>query len=378
MKQTFSIDQKSFASLLSSMQPICSRRTALDATSYILFEVNPRELILKSTDLEICLQASCPLIDNNIESKTTFLVSGRRIFDIVRELDSQIKCNVQPHQITLLADSFNLSLNIKNDEEFPPFPERIENLLHFDSGLMLKMIESVAFLIPQNNPNPGLNGLLFEITNKTLTMTTTDGHCLAQASSPISYDESKSWLIPKRAIFELKKILESCEDQTIFIGICSNQLVFSGESFNFFTKLLVDQFPHYQPILQKTSFQEASINRTKFLKTLRRSACLISGGQFIPAKFSFNPESLKVTLQNKEVGSLDETLLLETKLNLGLEIRFFPPYLLSGLQSFSDESLKFYLKNNSSPIIFESQGQLSDEYNYHVTYLVMPISPSAL
>lgn len=379
MEQTFSIDQKSFSSLLSSMQPICSRRTALDATSYILFEVNPRELILKSTDLEICLQASCPLAESNIETKTTFLVSGRRIFDIVRELESQIRCNLQPHQITLVSDSFNLSLNIKNDEEFPPFPERIENLLHFDSALLLKMIESVAFLIPQNNPNPGLNGLLFEIANQTLTMTTTDGHCLAQASAPnIAYNESKSWLIPKRAIFELKKLLESCEDKTIFIGICSNQLVFSGESFNFFTKLLADQFPHYQSILQRASFQEISINRPKFLKTLRRSVCLLSGGQFIPAKFSFNNEFLKVSLHNKEVGSLNETLPLDTKSQLGLEVRFFPPYLLNGLQSFSDDSLKFYLKNSLSPIIFESQNQSSNENDYHLTYLVMPVSPSTM
>lgn len=377
MEQTFSIDQKSFASLLSSMQPICSRRTALDATSYILFEVNPRELILKSTDLEICLQASCPLAESTIENKITFLVAGRRIFDIVRELESQIKCNIQSHQITLVSDSFSLSLNIKNDEEFPPFPERIENLLHFDSALMLKMIESVAFLIPQNNPNPGLNGLLFEIANQTLTMTTTDGHCLAQASAPnIAYNESKSWLIPKRAIFELKKILESCEDKTIFIGICANQLVFSGESFNFFTKLLVDQFPHYQSILERVAFQEGAINRSKFLKTLRRSICLISGGQFIPAKFTFHDNYLQVTLNNKEVGSLNETLLLDKGENLGLDIRFFPPYLLNGLQAFNDENLKFYLKSSSSPIIFESE-EPSGDTAFHLTYLVMPVSPSA-
>ena len=40
------------------------------------------------------------------------------------------------------------------------------------------MLNKVAFLIPQNNANPALNGLYLEISHTDLKMTTTDGHCL--------------------------------------------------------------------------------------------------------------------------------------------------------------------------------------------------------
>ena len=40
------------------------------------------------------------------------------------------------------------------------------------------MLDKVAFLIPQNNANPALNGLYFEISDTEFKMTTTDGHCL--------------------------------------------------------------------------------------------------------------------------------------------------------------------------------------------------------
>lgn len=239
MDNKFVVDQKPLMSILSFMHPICNKRTTLDATSSILFQVSAKELILKSTDLEISLQSSYLLKDCDIDQTRSFLVSGKRIFDLVKELEDEIEFYIEDNQLIVKSGKVNLSLNIKNSEEFPPFPERIENLMQIESGFLLDMISKVAFLIPQNNANPALNGLYWEIDKSGFKMTSTDGHCLVQIkSSKYSLEEEKKWLLPRRAIFEVKKILESSEDTVVFVGICGNQLVFSGESFNFFTKLL--------------------------------------------------------------------------------------------------------------------------------------------
>lgn len=371
MEKKFTIEQKALLGLLSSMQPICSKKTAIDATSNILFQVSQKELVLKSTDLEISLQANCTLVESSMEEVASFLVSGKRIFDIVKELDGHIVFTISDSQIKLQASEVHLALNIKNPEEFPPFPERIENLMHLDAPLLQNMLDSVSFLIPQNNANPALNGLLLEISPSALTMTTTDGHSLAQVStSNNNFDQTRTWLLPRRAVYELKKILETSEDKTIFLGVCGNQLVFSGELFNFFSKLLADRFPQYQSILDKTAFLPASVDRSKFVKTLKRSACLLSG-QFLATKFSFDDNIVRVAIQNKEVGTLDEQLPVNTSETINTDIRFFAPYLLSGIQAFNSNELSFYLKNSTSPIIFES-----DINNFKMTYLVMPVSPS--
>lgn len=370
MKQ-FTIDQKSLIGLLAAMQPICTKRTALDSTSSILFQVGFKELVIKSTDLEISLQSSCILLESTIKETVSFLVSGKRIFEIVKELEGPIVCDINSQFISLQAGGVSLTLNIKDAQEFPPFPERIENLMHLDAPLLRKMLDSVAFLIPQSNVNPALNGLLFEITPESLTMTTTDGHCLAQIISTKTHlAQPRTWLLPRRAIFELKKILESVQDNTLFLGICGNQLVFSGEQFNFFTKLLSDQFPNYKTILDKTSFLPTCIDRSKFVKTLRRSSCLLSG-QFLATKFTFEQNQLKVSIHNKEVGMLDEYLELKQTLDTKLDIRFYSPYLLNGLQAFDKDEIIFYLKNSISPIIFDVN---SDDFN--MVFLVMPVSPT--
>ncbi len=371
MKNKFIVDQKPFLSLLSAMQPICTKRTTLDATASILFQVGHKELVLKSTDLEISLQASHRLEQSHIENPFSFLVSGKRIFELVKELDGEIEFNLVDNQLKLKAGSARLALNIREAQDFPPFPERIENLMQFDKMFLLEMINKVAFLIPQNNATQALNALFLEISQQELKMTTTDGHCLAQVrSEKYHLEEQRSWLLPRRAIFELKKIIEGYQETQIFLGTCGNQLVFSGESFNFFTKILADQFPQYATILDKNGFVPARIDRSHFVKTLKRSCCLLSG-QFIATTFGFSSEKMHVSMQNKEVGTLQEDVPLNEFVGDRLDVRFYAPYLLSGVQSFNQESIQFFLKNSSRPIIFESE-----DTHYKMTYLVMPVAPT--
>jgi len=372
MSNKFVVEQKPLIGILSFMHPICNKRTTLDATSSILFQVSHKELILKSTDLEISLQSSYLLKESDVDQTVSFLVSGKRIFDLVKELEGDIEFHIEDNQVTVKSGPVNVSLNIKSAEEFPPFPERIENLMQIESEFLLQMLSKVAFLVPQNNANPALNGLYWEIADSGFKMTATDGHCLAQVTSTkFTLEDEKKWLLPRRAIFEVKKILESSDDKMVFVGLCGNQLVFSGQSFNFFTKLLAEPFPQYSGILQKEGFYGATVDRTNFVKTLRRSACLLSG-QFIATKFGFSKDTLHVSMQNKEVGKLKEDLPLLKFDGEKMDIRFYSPYLLNGLQVFPENQVDFYLHNASKPIVFEHK---TDESSF--VYLVMPVSPTA-
>lgn len=369
MSNSFVISQKDFLATLSFMQPICTKKTTISSTSSILFHVANKELIMKATDLEISLQYSCSLIESSVES-IQFLVPGKKIFDVVKEMNGDIECVFDENQLTLKAEKkINISFNIKNAQEFPPLPERIENLMQIDALFLSNMLGKVSFLIPQNNATPSLNGLFLEISPKEFKLTTTDGHCLAQVTSEkYVLEASKKWLLPRRAIFELKKILENSGAPAIFLGMCDNQLVFSGDRFNFFTKLLADEFPKYESILEHDSFVPATMSKSDIVKTLRRSACLLSG-QFLATNFMFTKSSLKVSMKNSDIGNLDETLPIQDYTSDNLEMRFYSPYLLQGLQSFEAERVTCFLKSNTRPIIFKASDDVCN-----LMYLVMPVS----
>ena len=355
-------------SLLASMQPICSKRTTIDVTECILFQITPRELTLKATDLEISLQSTAE-IESAGDDLSSFLVPGKRIFEIVKEMEGDILFTVDGTSLRLQAGAVDLSLNIKDAQDFPPFPERIENLMQLDASFLVSLLNKVAFLIPSNNSNSALNGLLLEIDDNQMSMVTTDGHSLARITTDkYTLPEKKKLLLPKRAVLELKKIIEVNSPAHVFLGMCGNQLVFSGAHFNFFTKLIADAFPEYAPILNREGFVPARLSRSEFTRTLKRTGCLLAG-QFISTTFTFDKQSLGVKLNNKEVGSLKESLRLHDFNADIVESRFYSPYLLNGLQALSGESVSFHIKNSIKPIIFDDT---HDEYQF--TFLVMPVS----
>jgi DNA polymerase-3 subunit beta len=368
MEGKFVVAQREVLSLLASMQPICNKRTTLDVTESILFQVTPKELTLKATDLEISLQSNIT-VESDFTENMSFLISGKRIFEVVKEMDGDIEFTLDEAQVRLKSGGVDLALNIKESKEFPPFPERIENMMEIEGAFLLTLLNKVSFVIPQNNANQAMNGLLLEFDPAGMSMVSTDGHCLAHIKTEkYTHFEEKKWLLPKRAVLEIKKILENNSSDSIFLGTCGNQLVFSGKNFNFFTKLINDPFPQYKSVLDKDGFMPARLSKEPFLKTLKRTSSLLAG-QFVSTNFTFSPGLMNVKLHNKEVGKLEESLLLNEYSGNAVESRFYSPYLLNGLQVFSEDVINFHIKNGAKPIIFEAT-----EKDWQLTYLVMPVS----
>lgn len=377
MEHRFILDKKTILPILSAFQPLCNKRTTIDATSHVLFHSGNRELVLKGTDLEVSLQASCRVLESSATVGESFLVQGKRLFESMREMEGPVTCVIESNQLVLQSAGVDLRLNIKSIDEFPPFPERIENLMHIAVSDFVAMLDSTIFLVPQNNSNPALNGLLMEVGPEGLSLTATDGHSLVHfQTEKYTMDRKTSWLIPRRAIFELKKLLEGANEETLFVGVSDGHIVFSGELFNFFTRLIAQPFPEYRPTLSRENFSAGTVDRQQCMKALRRAACLLSG-QFIATRFTFmskeeNATQLHVRMENRGVGTLDEFVSVKSGTPLNFDIRFYAPYLLEGLQVFADPEVKFFVRNESSPIMFENNTALGTTH-----YLVMPVANTA-
>lgn len=368
MNYSFSLERDALLSHLSAMQPICSKRSPLDVTESILFQVSYKELILKATDLEISLQSSIS-IESTLAESRSFLISGRRIYEIVRELSGTLGFTFLDSGIQLTAgEGVSFTLAVREATDFPAFPERIENIMHCESPFLLSLFDKVGIVVPQNNANRALNGLLFEAGPNGISFVGTDGHSLAHVTTThYTLPEAAQWLIPRRALLEVKKLLEQTTD-AIFIGTCSGQLVFSGAHFNFFTRLLNDPFPAYKGILAQSNFKKFRINKDAFVKALRRAGALLAG-QFISSQFSFSQKGCELSLENKDIGSLQQHVALEAMDEFALDTAFFSPYILTGLLAITDDMVTCSIRDKRSPLVITSHGK-----DHEYTYVVMPVS----
>jgi DNA polymerase III subunit beta len=371
MQKIFVLDHRMLGAALSTLQPICTRRTTLTATSGILFQCGVREVVIKSTDLEVSFQTSIPLLENMGNHTVEFVASGKRLHDIIKDIEAPVQLAIQDQVVQITAGSLAVTLHTQDPQEFPPMPERIENICSIDARLLMDLLDAVLFLVPQNNANPGLNGLYIQLGAQGLRMTATDGHSLALAeTSLVTLATQQSWLVPRRAVFELKKILADLQEHIVFLGTCGSQLVFSGQRFNFFTKLLQHKFPQYEQALVREGFHAATLDRSTFMRALKRSTSLLTG-QFLATQFTFAPHELRMSLSNKEVGELHDRVALRNYDHESMQMRFYAPYVLAGLQAF-DEEVQFFVGSAQKPIIFESCND-----RLRKTYLVMPVSRHA-
>ncbi len=83
MENSFTIDQKALSSVLSSMQPICTKRTTLDSTSTVLFLCRQQRINFKKYG---SWNKACNIVallkDSSITEGQSFLVFRKAYFCI--------------------------------------------------------------------------------------------------------------------------------------------------------------------------------------------------------------------------------------------------------------------------------------------------------
>ena len=155
---------------LQRVQGIIDRRSTVPILSNILLEgkVSTSEsghatLDIVATDLEIGMRGSYPA---QIHGEGAIVVSGRKVYDIVRELpDGIIDISVEDGKLlTIRAGKSLFRIAGFNKEDFPTLPEVMENkMIEVESQIFGDMIKKTLFAVADADARHVLNGVLFEI-----------------------------------------------------------------------------------------------------------------------------------------------------------------------------------------------------------------------
>lgn len=374
MNFKFTVDQKELSTNLGFALNISSKRTNLESTNSVMIEVaTAKELLIKSTDLDSFLICSIAT-HTDAPAGSCVLVNCKRLHDLVKDLSGILEFSVTPSSLEITSKDqkeMNIKLSVSNVDEFPNSPENVENFMCLKSDIIADILRRMLPITPQNNANPALNGIYIKTSEQDISFVATDGHSLAKCNVEMEIAKTNfSCTLPKRAAVELKKIIDIAKDsQDIFIGTCKGILAFSNRHFNFFTRLVADPYPNYEHVLNCNGFFKGEVNSSEFNSSLRRAGCLLSG-KFMASNFDFNQNKITVSLDNKEVGALNETISCSLSLPAPVKTKFYSPFILAAAQAFDSESIPFYIKDHDSPIFFEEHDSNS---NSSFTYLVMPI-----
>jgi DNA polymerase-3 subunit beta len=219
------------------------------------------------------------------------------------------------------------------------------------------MIEKTAYAICHDETKYNLNGVYVHGTTA-LKMVATDGHRLAimelPVNTPLPQILSKGVILPRKGIFELKKLMEE-EKEDILLGFMDNNAVVRKGDSTIVMRLVDGEFPDYTRVIPIGNDKDIRFRREPMLHSLRRMA-ILSSEKYKGVKLETREGILEISSSNPELGEASE----EVEVSMGdvsFSVRFNARYLIDVLSFCNEEEMILKLKDELSPALLTPVGK---------------------
>ena len=372
MKLTLS--KLDFVKSLSFIQNIVESKSTIPVLTNVLLEAKQGRLHLSGTDMDMTISDKIKI--KNIEEEGTTCVPAHILYNVIKELsdDKPVNLSYDKNNKKLYVTSFKskFTFSCLSKDDFPVLTtENYKISFLLKSSILKEMIDKTYFAISNEETRYYLNGIFFhtiKLNNKFfLRSIATDGHRLAQCEtiSPAAANNIFSTIIPKKLIFELRKLIDEVEDE-IKIDLSERKIKFSFGETVLISKLIDGKFPDYEKVIPKDTKNSFSIDRKIFLESINRIAT-ISSEKSKAIKLNLNRNKLTISANNLEEGGsgIEE---IEISYNgPTLDIGFNAGYLKEIIHQFNGKEVTILFSDSTAPTI------IKDIANTETLYVLMPM-----
>jgi DNA polymerase-3 subunit beta len=343
----FKVDRESILEGLQKVQSVVSSRTTLPVLSNVLLKAEANRIWFTTTNLEVSVRTG---IDADVEEEGSTTLPVRRLFSIVRELDSaKLEFETDDKDITSIrsASSFFKVIGI-SDEEFPPLLELDAGQGYvLEQGVFKEMLRDTSYAASGDETRYILNGVFLSFKGEKLTIVATDGRRLALIEKEMEFPESSEvdLVVPSKTVDELVKNLG--DQGSVNIKANANQISFEFDDLLVVSKLIEGTYPNYKQVIPSQCEERVPIEREALFTSVRRVAILTSD-KSNSVKFNFGKNKLEITAITPEVGEAHETIPVKYD-GKQISIAFNPEFVLDPLRNITSDEVYFELTDDLSP-----------------------------
>jgi DNA polymerase-3 subunit beta len=309
-----------------------------------------------------------------VKKEGSCTIPARKLYDYVKLLpdaDLTIKL-LENHWISIRCGRSNtkmVGMAKSNFPSLPVFPSA--GAVQIPAKVLRALIAKTGFSIASEESRYTLNGGLMIIKPESITMVATDGHRLAHVERSGEKFEGVSGelktLIPKKAMDELKSLLDSTEAETVDFAKDDSTLFFRIGPRLLTSRQLTGQFPNFEAVLPKDN------NKIINLHSAELSAAIARVAQFADersraVRIKLEKGELKLSASSTETGESEDSLEVDYDGD-PLSIGFNATYLTDFLKASGASDVKLELKDAQSA----GQFRPADGEEYKYRYVVMPM-----
>ena len=361
--------------LISQVQGLLEKRTNTPVFENVLIKSKEDHIILYASDSELSFSGQLP---GKINTPGNLVINGKRLFEIVRELSSgEITIsNESNRRIQIVKGDSKFQIHGLKDEDFPVFPPvQTKEFQKFKVEDLLEAIDKTVYCASLDDSRYHLMGVFLEPfpEESKYRWVATDGYRLSCIDTPMEkkLEFTDKIIIPKKGLQEIKKMLSSAEEgDLVELAIEVPRLIVHFKNQRLGIRLIEGTYPDYKRLIPEDPGKEIFLEREEFLVGLKRVSVLASA-RFKGVTFSFTKNKLTMEFINTDTQE-EAKEIVDCSCNVSkLKIRLNSKYVLDVLHSMKKKQVKMAFKSNSSPCLFEEEGDKKENKNY--ICIVMPM-----
>lgn len=339
-------------------------KTTMPILEGIYISATKEGLTLIGSDIDVSIQTK---VAADVIEEGKIVIDAKIFGEIIRKLsNSEVKIETLENdivQITCEKSVFNIVY--MNATDFPALPTIDENMtVEVPQNILKNMIKGTSFAIAQDETRPILQGILFEVKDKTLNLVALDGYRLAVKSEFLDNANNIEVVIPGKTLNEVSKILEDKED-IVKITFTQNHILFNLSDTKIISRLLDGKFVNYLSLLPQEYKLLVYINKQELQNGLERASLMAKDGNSNLIKLDFQEENVIIT-SNSQLGKVRE----EVSINMqgeGVQIAFNSRYLLDVLKNMEEDEVVMEMTSGISPCVIKGKNM------NNAKYLVLPV-----
>jgi DNA polymerase III subunit beta len=373
MKAT--IERAKLLRCLSHVQSVVERRNTIPILSNVLIEAAADGTVkVMATDLDLQVVESVDAA--SVETPGAITVQAHLLFDIARKLPdgSQVSLETAENRMAVKAGRSRFSLPTLPRDDFPVIVEGdLPTSFELPARVLAEMIDRTRFAISTEETRYYLNGIFLHVSDDdqpVLRAAATDGHRLARFTlpRPEGAEGMPDVIVPRKAVAELRKLLEEALDGNVEIDLSASKIRFTlgGEGGVMLTSKLIDgTFPDYSRVIPTGNDKLLKLDPKSFYEGVDRVAT-IATEKTRAVKMGLEQDKVTLSVTSPDNGTAAEEVPADYRSD-AFEIGFNANYLKDILHQIEGDTVELHLADPGAPTLIR-QNEKSQ-----ALYVLMPM-----
>jgi DNA polymerase-3 subunit beta len=369
----FIVSSNTLSKHLQSIAGVLPSNPTIPILECFLFQIEGKDLLISASDLESTMltRLEPAMIDNS----GSVAIPAKILLETLKTFPEQpltFQIDAEHFGVEISSDNGKYKLSGQNGDEFPKVPH-IEDAskVEIPSDALFNGVNKCLFATSNDEMRPMMTGVFFEFKKNSLTFVATDAHKLVRYTrTDLKSPKEASFIMPKKPLNLLKNTLSNIDGKVNVEYNAVNVHFFIGD-LQLITRLIDGKYPDYQKVIPKENPNVLTIERSKFLSSIKRVA-IFSNKTSNQVRLKLAGSEIHISAEDLDFSNEANERLDCAYVGEDLEIGFNSRFIQEMLSNIDTETVKLEMSTPNKAGILLPNAEKPDE-NEDILMLVMPV-----